>query len=229
MKIKKFTIIELLTVIVIFLILVALLLPILSRAKDKAKRLVCLNNIRQMNVLIITYAKNNRNAQLPLDGRTYDYDFFKPDLWRKDLLLQTNLVETSIIENIDNGSLDIEDAKGFEIFECPSRQNSNIYWNTVTSHGQANSGDLSANYLYLGNGQGTEANWERDWEIRPQALTDDNAFQKIVVADEIKLYLGTSWDRTNHFDAGGPLGANLVYLDGHGGWKDREEYVVGQV
>jgi len=65
---RGFTLIELLVVIAIIAILAAMLLPSLSKAKETARRIFCLNNLSQLTVAAQIYVSDNQTTYPPRDN-----------------------------------------------------------------------------------------------------------------------------------------------------------------
>jgi prepilin-type N-terminal cleavage/methylation domain-containing protein len=130
MKCRAFTLIELLVVIAIIGILSAMLLPVLSRGKERGRIAACLNNLHQIGIALQIYVDENNN--------------YLPVMYDKTA---TNSVSTNNLPSVDKvlaaqlGSLNV--------LRCPSDNKmtfettgSSYSWNPLLNGQNANHPDL---------------------------------------------------------------------------------------
>jgi prepilin-type N-terminal cleavage/methylation domain-containing protein/prepilin-type processing-associated H-X9-DG protein len=93
-----FTLIELLVVIAIIALLVALLLPVLSRTKEAARSTACISNLHQIGIALQIYVDGNNNHLPVMRDRSMDTNSPVTNaLPSVELVLKSELGNTNVL------------------------------------------------------------------------------------------------------------------------------------
>ena len=238
---RAFTLIELLVVIAVIALLMAILIPVLRSARERAQRVVCLSNLRQLTLAWVAYAEDNDGKLVygSAFGNQADEIYTLKGWCGRAFLIPKSRSE--LIENPDKGAL-WPYLRDVDVYRCPRGWAGHAVTYTIVA--AANGGCVEGTYW-----PESEADLKglKLWEIfgkrvgstvlRLTKLTDiisPGASQRAVFIDQGRTpvgsdfhvyYLYPKWERASPSPIHHRDGVTLSMADGHveyWKWKGRE-------
>jgi prepilin-type N-terminal cleavage/methylation domain-containing protein len=227
---KAFTLIELLVVIAIIAILAAILLPVLEKAKERGYRASCMSNLHQQGMAFTIYG-NDSNNKFP-DLRYAPFTTTPGTavgVWPWDI--STNFTDALTADGCNRS-----------VFYCPAYAdfNQDRTWNFWSYPGNGPFRILGYAYLVPGAGQAASATGRSEipyWKTncvanpgQPPPVEQEVVIDEVIRDQTTKSYSDIALgefvsitppilQRTSHLNGNMPAGGNILFEDGHAGWR----------
>jgi prepilin-type N-terminal cleavage/methylation domain-containing protein len=228
-----FTLVELLVVIGIIALLVAILMPALSRSREQAIRTQCSSNIRQWGIAYQMYANANR-GYFPYNGKAVTPWCPVPGQhlsWNSSVVQE--FFETYLLKNRS-----LAQRENDNILFCPSQD-----WHREITNDTDLKGGLVGFFVFPHRDTKTiDPSTPNDMNYKPGTFTEGEGWvtkKKFaqdfkfapIVSDMQQFESGAnSWARfSSHIDkkTSKPYGGNFLFEDGHVTWYNFKDIKVG--
>ena len=229
-----FSLAELLVVVGLVAVLMALLVPVLGRARAEANRVACLSNLRQLLHAQLMYANDSRGF---LAYPNWGHDRQSPDVWPTGWLYeQAKLSNPPAPDDVKTGALFkyVADAR---VYRCPLHPPDEASTSTGTDRltSYIMNGAVCG-YGVVGHKSAQPVRWMPSWKItdwrRPSEqilwweAEEAGAGAGSVDQGGASWNDGSSYPRENHLSKRHGRGACVGHFDGSAGWMDRLDYVA---